>query len=891
MKLHAVRLSEVGHFRTGVALEGLSGRLDVVPGPNEMGKSTIFRAIETVFQTPYTGTAVAIQDLAPVQGGAPLIEIEFELGGTRWRLRKRYLAQRLAELTDLSGRETLRGADAENRLVDLVAGRLGRKRLLDLHWVRQRHGLELPKDDKNGDITKSLGRLIEDEIADAAGEGQARRVREAATKALNELVTPANRARARVGRPYKAAIDLRDQAQAAFEKATNDAQAAAKRHADLQLAQAEADRLAAPEAANARVAALAALRKSLDDGTRAARAMENANLVVDAKQAARDQARARLLELTSGAEERSRLRAAVATTAAELALAAQDVERLEVEGRAHQIQQDDVRRRIADCQRLLDLHDLFERRQALSSKCDDLMRRLASARTASERIAEIDAVLAAEPVTDRLVADLRRTQAERDRLQAQLSASLPKVRIDYAAGGAGRIHIAGTAITGSGEIESVPTLVLDVEGVGRITIAAPTAAADELTTRLMVANRNLQSGLASANVSDIDEAEARLFRRQKLIAERLEAGARVAAEAPDGLAAIEQALSAMAADVAAMTAEVLAPQESRSQLAAELSSLRSAMVQSDSAERANQTALLDASRRQSRLMSEQESLAARLARLDAALPPSADIPGELAERQEILGRAEAELNTAVLERSAWSAGMLAPAAVATLQVEIAAAVAAEARIAHQRQQLALDIAGLESALMRDRQDGVEAILEDARAALGAAEARVATFQREVSELELLERLLGAEALAARASELKPVVDRLQLYASGVFPEAKFELDDVLAVSGLARQGLSLSGNRLSGGTSEQIAVLVRLAYARLLADRGEALPLVLDDALVYADAGRFGAMFAALEAAAEHHQVIMLTCHEERVAAIGAGPAVKMIAMQSWSPAQTTFAG
>ena len=46
MKLRAVRLSEVGHFGTGVALEGLSGGFDVLAGPNEMGKSTIFRAIE-----------------------------------------------------------------------------------------------------------------------------------------------------------------------------------------------------------------------------------------------------------------------------------------------------------------------------------------------------------------------------------------------------------------------------------------------------------------------------------------------------------------------------------------------------------------------------------------------------------------------------------------------------------------------------------------------------------------------------------------------------------------------------------------------------------------------------------------------------------------------------
>ena len=44
MKLRAVRLMEVGLFSAGNALEGLSGGFDVLAGPNEMGKSTIFRA-------------------------------------------------------------------------------------------------------------------------------------------------------------------------------------------------------------------------------------------------------------------------------------------------------------------------------------------------------------------------------------------------------------------------------------------------------------------------------------------------------------------------------------------------------------------------------------------------------------------------------------------------------------------------------------------------------------------------------------------------------------------------------------------------------------------------------------------------------------------------------
>lgn len=891
MKLRAVRLSEVGHFRQGVALEGFSGALDVVAGPNEMGKSTIFRAIETVFQTAYTGTAAAIQELAPAQGGAPLIEVEFELGDRLWRLRKRYLAQKMAELVDLSGRETLRGADAENRLLDLVAGRLGRKRMLDLLWVRQRHSLELPKDDKSGDISKSLGRLIENEISDAAGAGLARRVKEATTFALNELVTPANRARARVGKPYKAALEERDRAKIACAAAVAAVRAAEQRLADLTIARAEAAKLRDPAAALARDAALAALRKSFEDATRAGQALQRATLVVEAKQAAHDQAQNRLQELTDGVAEVERLRATASLTAAELATAAQDVESLEAEGRAVQARHVDAHCREALCQATIDRLARCEQRLQLLSRRDDLARRLAAVTAATARIAELDAALAAEPVDDAVLADLLRTQNEIERWQTQLNASLPRVRVDYLAEAAGRINVAGAIVAVSGEIEPAAMLVLDVAGVGRITVAAPSAAADDLMAKLDRAKQQLQSALVRANVADLATAELRVAVRHQLGVERQRLAATVTAEAPDGVLAIERALSVAAAQYETLDRDLTPPEQSHSQLVDELAALRAVSKQLDGLAQAIQAALLDASKRQARLASEQAGLVGRLARVEAVLPLADARAAELVARADAVARAKADLNTAVLERAAWSSGVLAPAALAVLKLQIDAAVAAEAGVTSQLQNLALEIKGFEGALLRDRQDGVMAVLEEARAALETAEARVAAFEREVAELDLLERLLGAEAQAARASELKPVIDRLQQYAAHVLPAAKFELGDMLAVSGLEREGLSLAGNRLSGGTAEQIAVLVRLSYARLLAEQGEALPLVLDDALVYADAGRFSAMFMALEEAARHHQVIMLTCHHERVAALGPRPAVKMVDLKVWTPAEAASLG
>ena len=94
-----------------------------------------------------------------------------------------------------------------------------------------------------------------------------------------------------------------------------------------------------------------------------------------------------------------------------------------------------------------------------------------------------------------------------------------------------------------------------------------------------------------------------------------------------------------------------------------------------------------------------------------------------------------------------------------------------------------------------------------------------------------------------------------------FPGADARLDEGLAIEGLQRSGADLEPfDYLSHGTREQIAVLVRLDVGCLLADRGNPVPILLDDALVFSDDDRIEYMFDALTQAAEKHQVIVLTC-------------------------------
>ena len=105
----------------------------------------------------------------------------------------------------------------------------------------------------------------------------------------------------------------------------------------------------------------------------------------------------------------------------------------------------------------------------------------------------------------------------------------------------------------------------------------------------------------------------------------------------------------------------------------------------------------------------------------------------------------------------------------------------------------------------------------------------------------------------------PVHRHLRPFLHDLFPGGELELGEDFAIASITRQRTKAFA-RLSDGTQEQIAVLVRLAMGAMLAERGEAAPIILDDALVYCDDDRIQRMFDALSRAGKHQQIIVLTC-------------------------------
>ncbi|MEX2533257.1 MAG: AAA family ATPase [Nitriliruptoraceae bacterium] len=94
-----------------------------------------------------------------------------------------------------------------------------------------------------------------------------------------------------------------------------------------------------------------------------------------------------------------------------------------------------------------------------------------------------------------------------------------------------------------------------------------------------------------------------------------------------------------------------------------------------------------------------------------------------------------------------------------------------------------------------------------------------------------------------------------------------ELNDSLAIARRHVDGVWLDLEQLSAGAQEQLALISRLACARLLGDEGGVV--FFDDALGHTDQQRLERLGAVLRLAGQHTQLVVLTCDGERFRHVG----------------------
>ncbi|MBU1211382.1 MAG: hypothetical protein KJ587_08930 [Alphaproteobacteria bacterium] len=874
MKIKAVRVREVGRFEKPIAVEGFSGGLDVLAGPNELGKSTLFRALRLVLNVKHSSKSDAVGRLTPYSGGQPLIEADLELGGKAWRITKRFGRGPRAQLIDLESETILaRNSEADEMLSELLQSEASGFGAHGLVWVGQKESLVAPQPDVRGE-RGALMAAIESEIGAMSGSGIADAVRARVAEQLGELVTTRG---PRKGSRYAVALERQGEAQKQLEAERGALASVEGSQRELEELQVrfgqigDATQLAAlvskAKAAQSAVEEAERQRLRVRQAKEAVQFCSNEQKTAQTALADFNVKAARLTELTAGIDQDD-------ARLPELMQAADDAQAAyeKVRGDGERLREEERRLQVS------------RSRVELSAKLEEKSRVLEAAGRLDRVIAEDTERMRSDPVTGERIDRLQRLEHQHLLAEGRIAAESPTVQIVYEAGARQPILADGAALADGASMRVREMLVLEISGVGRIEIAAGDGEGrDELLVRSasLVAERD--GLLGELGAGDVAEAQARYGERQKRDRRLASAIAELRGLAPDGTASLRSDVGDLENqlgrledagndDAGGLSVEEIGAR--LQQVSEQLDAARRAYPECAAAQKASAKCLAEvqaaaAARRQrieelERLLGaphERETQAAELeARGREADEKLADAVRKAAALEEVLPDDDA------LEALSRRAGE------SSLAVEAARLESGRLREAISAASARIEMAG-DSGLGR-RVAELEGELQRAAADVGEIEA-------EIDALNLLSDALDAARQNARDRLLAPLQERVGPYLSAVFGGARARFAEGFGLEGLERVGRGLEKiDMLSDGTQEQLGIVVRLAYARLIADCGEALPIILDDPLVYSDAERIGQMFAALQIAAVRHQVVVLTCREAAFAALGG----IRLALSDWRP-------
>lgn len=873
MKISALRLFNVKRFGgRGVAIEDIGDGVNVLSEANEFGKSTSFEALHALFFQPHSSVSADVRSLRPYSGGNPLVEADIATAEGRFRITKQYYGGRSARVTDLgSGRLVAQADEAENFIAGLIRdGSAGPAGLL---WVRQGiTGIEARRKSEEDSEKQARAGLLESVQGEVEAITGGRRMAEIARVVGEEIEKLVTKRGPKAGGRYAAAIETRDRLAAEEQRlsaevtslraALDQRATTARRLSELEQPQDRQERRAAVEKAQAALNAARSQREMLNAAEakwqlsrdRRDLVAQNLGTLLEAQEKAQA-LRGRLgeaeLRHVQTAEKRREAAAAMSKARAQAEAAEQ--------------QEQEARDLLVRLDAALKARDTAERHAALQER----LKQAEDARLALEQAEARHALVKIDP---KAIDDLQVLDVEIARLRAIGDAARPSIAVVYEPGAIHSIELDGVALADGEERRYDGEGHLSVPGIGAITLRSNRPTPDD--SRLKQAVEKRRALLAALEAADLAAVRARHEQAQQIAVEMQGLRSRLSALAPAGLAKLREEVAAQEP----ATVEAV-------EITGEPEEVRAAHAQSDDNRKAARQALREAEPLQriadEAFIAAQTDLAAlraELTQIEAALGPE---DGRAERQQELSGQLDEaarklEADRAELQKLRDSAADL-ESVEAALRRARSVEEAAEKEAAALRETIA-ELNGLIRALA---DDAVEEKWHETREALSAANARVAAFEKEVGVLQRLSSALESARTEASDLYLKPVITELRPLLGLLFDDVAISFDDkTLLPRTILRNGQEEEVERLSGGMREQLSVLTRLAFARLLARDGRPTPVILDDALVYSDDDRIEKMFDALHRQSRDQQIIVFSCRQRAFQKLGGN----ILRMTDWQP-------
>ncbi|HEX8056733.1 MAG TPA: DNA-binding protein [Novosphingobium sp.] len=874
MKISALRLFNVKRFGgRGVAIEGIGDGVNVLCAANEFGKTTSFEALHALFFQPHSSTAGDVRAIRPYSGGNPLIEADVATDDGSYRITKQYYGGRSARVVELdSGRLIAQADEAENFIANLVRGGSGGP--AGLLWVRQgTTGLEKRSsaDEKSEtQVRASLLESVQGEVEAVTGGRRMAEIMAAASEACAELITATGRPRA--GGRYAAAIGERDrlaseeqrlsQEVVALRDALDRRTVAQRRLAELDMAEDRAARRHAIETAQAEFDTA----RAQNDRLKVAQAERNL------AQERWDTADREKRRFQDGLKQATVLHEQV-QAAARRQRDAKDLRRDAAEAiETARTQAETAEADEFSARELLARLEAAEKAREAADRLAELKDRLRRAEEVRQAIEESEAQLAQTTIPAGAIDELGDLDIEIARIRAVRDAARPTVSIRYDQGVTARVTMDDEPLGDDDELGYNGHARLVAPGLGTITLRSHRAETDD--DRLEQTEAKRANLLAAMGVDDLSAARLQQERARQYEAQIREGRAQLALLAPDGLAKLREEITAnIPADAE--------PVEFKADPVATRLSLDDAEARRKEAGRTlremepKRTSADDAF---VRAETELAGIQAEMQQVTAILGPE----DEREQRRRSLDDDARLLNAALAEAEAGVANIEA----AAVDLESAAAVlkrvlSVDQAVDMEIRQLREALAGLTAQIQTRSDEAVEEKWLESREALSSASDRVAAFEKEVQTLQCLSGALESARSQARELYLRPVMTELKPLLGLLFDDVSITFDEkTLLPHTIQRAGLEEDVDRLSGGMREQLSILTRLAFARLLARDGRSAPVILDDALVYSDDDRIEKMFDALHRQSLGQQIIVFSCRQRAFQKLGGN----VLQMADWQP-------
>jgi hypothetical protein len=488
--------------------------------------------------------------------------------------------------------------------------------------------------------------------------------------------------------------------------------------------------------------------------------------------------------------------------------------------------------------------------------------------------AQEKALLAAKGITieKKHVAQLKRLEDAVSKAQAQLDAIATNVCVKLESGTKARF---GTStISSETERRITETTVIHIAKCAEITITPggdlgnPRAELEQHTQALWQASAKL-------GVSSVPEADAKADQRMGYLTEAEKHAELVEAHAPDGIETLHEKIRELEAEVARLVDVAGMPPKSVKEATHALDRIRQERNEADRVAKTSRRRLDQATKE---LNDAQQQEATCNAAYESEVGHLQSAEGLLKAARAKTGDTDLQQVVILAARDVKTAELTAQAARKALDDTDSENVARELRMAEEAlKQVQADIRKLEEKSIRIETElrttgatGLGEHKQELQAEFDGAHAVAARFEREAKAVELLYTVLTEAEKTARETFLRPVADRVQPYLKLLLPGAELKLNDEMNIVGLQRGAVEEKFDSLSLGTREQLAVLTRLAFADLMREHGQPAAVLLDDAIVFADDLRFDRMLHILQKAAQHLQIIVLTCREREYQAAGA---------------------